>query len=193
MSSAGHSSLATVLLLVPVLSVPLLAIFGIPQLTPVVPSATSTPSPAPSDAPHFDAAPGDSIDPARWSELQHDSAEQWDLSEGDAVSGTSGDVVPASARNFGVDGNSGRSGTRGSSLSSADPLTWSAAVERLSQLEIRNYRLERGLSADQFVFICSYTPHDTPQISYRFEAEADQPLRAVGKVLDQIQGWIASR
>jgi len=73
------------------------------------------------------------------------------------------------------------------------PLTWRAAVQRLNQLEIRNFRLEPGRSADQFIFICSYTPRDNPRVSYRFEAEADEPLRAVEKVLAQIDSWLMSR
>lgn len=68
-------------------------------------------------------------------------------------------------------------------------LTWSSAVERLNDLEIRNFRLEPGPRKGLFVFICSYTPSESPTVSYRFEAEADQPLQAVQKVLDQIVEW----
>ena len=71
----------------------------------------------------------------------------------------------------------------------ADPLTWQSAVERLNQLDIRNFRLEPGHKAGLFVFICSYTPADTPRVTYRFEAGADEPLKAVEKVLEQIVEW----
>ena len=67
----------------------------------------------------------------------------------------------------------------------AEELTWSAAVERLNELEIRSFRLEPGPRLGLFVFICSYTAPDAPSVSYRFEAEADQPLKAVQKVLEQ--------
>lgn len=70
-----------------------------------------------------------------------------------------------------------------------EDLTWSTAVERLNELEIRNFRLEPGPRKGLFVFICSYTPPDSPTVSYRFEAEADQPLKAVQKVLEQIVEW----
>lgn len=70
-----------------------------------------------------------------------------------------------------------------------EPLTWKSAVERLNELEIRNFRLEPGHQNGQFVFICSYTAPDTPRVSYRFEAGADEPLKAVEKVLDQIVEW----
>jgi hypothetical protein len=69
------------------------------------------------------------------------------------------------------------------------PLTWQSAVRRLNELEIRNFRLERGHHENQFIFICSYTPSDSPRVSNRFEAEADEPLKAVEKVLEQIEDW----
>jgi len=77
--------------------------------------------------------------------------------------------------------------------SPAAGLTWKSAVERLNHLEIRNFRLEPGQQVGQFVFICSYTPQHSPRLSYRFEAQADEPLRAVEKVLDQIETWMAAR
>jgi len=70
--------------------------------------------------------------------------------------------------------------------SAGETLTWQNAVQRLNELEIRSFRLEPGHQVGQFVFICSYTPPDTPRVSYRFEAESDQPLKAVEKVLEQI-------
>lgn len=74
-----------------------------------------------------------------------------------------------------------------------EPLTWQAAVERLNKLDIRNFRLEPGHQQGQFVFICSYTPPDNPRVSYRFEAGADEPLKAVEKVLEQIIEWQQNR
>ncbi|MBA4030713.1 MAG: hypothetical protein C0478_07445 [Planctomyces sp.] len=75
----------------------------------------------------------------------------------------------------------------------AGPLTWQDAVQRLHALQIRNFRLEPGAEPSVFVFICSYTPADNPRISYRFEAEANEPLKAVEKVLQQIEEWRAQR
>ncbi len=71
----------------------------------------------------------------------------------------------------------------------SEPLTWAAAVERLNEFDIRSFRLEPGDRSGQFVFICSYTSPDTPTVSYRFEAGADQPLEAVEKVIEQIVEW----
>lgn len=66
-------------------------------------------------------------------------------------------------------------------------LTWQDAVKRLDELEIDNFRLERGTEKNQFFFMCSYTPPENPQVSYRFEAEASEPLKAVEKVLAQVE------
>lgn len=84
---------------------------------------------------------------------------------------------------------SGRRGPRPPRvLPNATPaLTWQDAVKRLDELEIDNFRLERGSDQNQFFFMCSYTPPENPQVSYRFEAEASEPLKAVEKVLAQVE------
>lgn len=70
-----------------------------------------------------------------------------------------------------------------------DPATWSAAVQKLNELGIRDYRLEPGVRPDEFLFSCSYSPPQNPRISRRFEAEALDPLKAVIKVLQQVDEW----
>ncbi|MEI8020154.1 MAG: hypothetical protein WCH39_18270 [Schlesneria sp.] len=80
-----------------------------------------------------------------------------------------------------------------SRASGTEPLTWAAAVERLNEFDIRSFRLEPGDRSGQFVFICSYTSPDSPTVSYRFEAGADQPLEAVEKVIEQIVEWRQNR
>lgn len=74
-----------------------------------------------------------------------------------------------------------------------EPLTWRAAVARLNALGIRDYRLSPGERPHQFHFSCFFTPADIPRITHRFEAEANQPLEAVEKVLDQVDVWLADR
>jgi hypothetical protein len=66
-------------------------------------------------------------------------------------------------------------------------LTWQGAVKRLNELDISNFRLEPGSDPNQFLFMCSYSPPENPQVSYRFEAEASEPLKAVEKVLAQVE------
>lgn len=70
-----------------------------------------------------------------------------------------------------------------------DPATWSAAVQKLNELGIRDYRLEPGVRPNEFLFSCSYSPPHNPRISRRFEAEALDPLKAVIKVLQQVDEW----
>ena len=70
-----------------------------------------------------------------------------------------------------------------------DPATWSAAVQKLNELGIREYRLEPGVRPNEFLFSCSYSPPHNPRISRRFEAEALDPLKAVIKVLQQVDKW----
>ncbi|QDU08453.1 hypothetical protein [Gimesia aquarii] len=70
-----------------------------------------------------------------------------------------------------------------------DPVTWGAAVEKLNELGIRDYRLEPGGRPNEFLFSCSYSPPQNPRISRRFEAEALDPLKAVIQVLQQVDEW----
>lgn len=69
----------------------------------------------------------------------------------------------------------------------AEQLTWKKAVERLNELGIRNFRLEPGVRSGEFTFTCSYTPSNTPHVTRKFESEADDPLKAVAKVLAQVE------
>lgn len=70
-----------------------------------------------------------------------------------------------------------------------DPATWSAAVQKLNELGIRDYRLDPGLRPNEFHFSCSYSRPQNPRISRRFEAEALDPLKAVINVLQQVDEW----
>ena len=73
------------------------------------------------------------------------------------------------------------------------PQTWRAAVRRLNELGIHHFRLEPGRRTNEFHFHCSFTPSDTPRITQRFEAEAAEPLRAVQKVIVQVEQWLQRR
>jgi len=70
------------------------------------------------------------------------------------------------------------------------PITWKGAVHRLNSLGIHQYQLQPGQGEGEFHFSCSYTPEDNPRICHRFEAEANEPLKAVEKVLSQIETWM---
>ena len=66
-------------------------------------------------------------------------------------------------------------------------------LRRLNELDIRNFRLQPGSRENEFVFACNFTPADTPLVSYRFEAEADEPVKAIAKTLDKIAEWQQQR
>lgn len=67
------------------------------------------------------------------------------------------------------------------------PISWQQAVHRLNELGVQNFRLEPSRIAGQYVFVCWYTPRDTPQVSHQFRGEASEPLRAVQVSLEQIE------
>lgn len=72
-------------------------------------------------------------------------------------------------------------------------LTWRQASAKLNDLGVTNYHLERGATEGTFLFVCMFSPGDSPQVVHRFEAEADDPLIAVNQVLQQIDRWMQSR
>lgn len=71
--------------------------------------------------------------------------------------------------------------------SSGNQLTWQAATAQLNNLGIRNFRLEPGRNANEFLFVCFYSPENNPRMTMRFEAESTEPLKAVELVLGQVQ------
>jgi hypothetical protein len=71
--------------------------------------------------------------------------------------------------------------------------TWKTAARRLNDLGIRRYRLESLAGQDRFLFTCSVTPSSSLRVTRRFEAEADEPLLAVQKVLEEIDEWQKQR
>ncbi len=66
-------------------------------------------------------------------------------------------------------------------------ITWQQAVGQLNSMGIRDYHLKPGHRPGEFYFFCFFTPRDRPQVTIRYEAEADDPLKAVENVLQQIQ------
>ena len=71
----------------------------------------------------------------------------------------------------------------------SEQLTWDAAIRRLKSLGIQKYRLESVPGQDSFMFSCTVYPANNSRMTRRFEAEAEEPLLAVQKVLDQVDEW----
>ncbi|WP_437192566.1 hypothetical protein [Planctomicrobium sp. SH527] len=78
-------------------------------------------------------------------------------------------------------------------FNSSETLTWRQASQRLSDLGVTNFHLERGDKEGTFLFVCLYSPGDAPQVTHRFEAQADDPLMAVNQVLQQVDSWMQER
>ncbi len=70
--------------------------------------------------------------------------------------------------------------------------TWENAAQKLQELGIDDYRLERGQDEHTYLFICQFAPGADPRIIRRFEAEASEPTVAVQKVLQRITDWQAT-
>jgi hypothetical protein len=216
MRSGAHSSVGTILLLIPILAVPMLAIFGVPQFTPAVASplmAQREQQKNLDDAPSFsrnnqatdplvELAEGTATELPAWADERDAAAATLAQRRRNERVATSAAVEASVTSPFSAAGSEpaprqGRPIARTVAPKTAatefSGLTWKTAVQRLNELEIRNFRLEPGHQAQQFAFYCSFTPPETPRVSYRFEAEADEPLRAVEKVLQQIETWRAAR
>lgn len=72
-------------------------------------------------------------------------------------------------------------------------VSWADARRQLAEWGISDFHLEPGLNGDSYLFVCTFSPGDDPRVTHRFEAEASDPLTAVGEVLGQIDGWLQQR
>lgn len=245
MRSRIHSTFATLLLLIPVVSIPALAIFGIPQFAPVVVSPLDEGVPEDresrigqsarlgrfpedlEDAPAFDPESERQLAESRTRALGSQDAPRRSFLNSESfsdplasprqprkgrdtqrpVEGLGSAAQPFGAESTGlgpagplhsvplnpVQPASPQDGFAELSLnptvSNPANLTWNEAIRRLNELQIRDFRLGPGLNANEFLFVCSYTPSDSPLVSYRFEAESPEPLKAVENVLEQVVAW----
>lgn len=82
----------------------------------------------------------------------------------------------------------GKSGSKKKkSVPLTEELSWLTFSQRLNDYGIRNFRLESGEQPNEYLFVCTYTPSNSPHVTRRFEAIADHPLKAVAKVLAQVE------
>jgi hypothetical protein len=148
-----------------------------------------------SDAPAYDPFRGDAESPATSTHPRTParSDQAW-IDATDALPGDTVDLAdPATPENAAVDAARRLTETGGSGSNAASRMSWREAARELSDRGIENFRLERGHDAESFLFVCTLTPGDAPHVTMRFEAEAVEPLAAVGNVLDQVDAWLRGR
>lgn len=206
MSAKAGGSLATLLMSVPLAAIPLMAIFGIPQFTPG--------AAGPRDDDRIIREPEFRGDPAAYRRRAADVLSQRDDKEQrrhaepihDAFSHDPFHSPAPGARDRrladAAPGPQAAGAQRGGSAApSSDPsapspsagTNWRDASRQLQELGITQYHLERGHQQDTFLFVCMFSPGDNPQVTQRFEAEAQDPLAAVQDVLRQVDEWLRRR
>ena len=167
--------LASLFMLSPLLAVPVMAVYGVPQLTPLVrwPRAASTDErSAPTTARPVAGGAGFAVPASS------------DLGRSSAASRRH--PLPATTRVLAE-----RSVPPSAPQPQPQP-SWREAIGRLQATGVRGYRLRTGSRLGEFFFSCSVPSTEHPRLVRRFEAEADEPLRALELVLGQIAEWQSS-
>lgn len=199
------SSLTTFLMFLPLIAIPLLAIFGVPEFTPVKASSPTEPfgngtSIAGLDAARQTSAAGKSggvFDPPDtagkrqsetskvaddpFSKSARDRLGEWAMPP-DKPGENQQDLKPPLPPQPKQQAN--RPATP---AADAVATSWRQARQRLNRLGVSKFLLQPGATADQFHFSCLYSTPDNPRVTRRFEAESDEPLKAVQDVLRQIE------
>ena len=69
---------------------------------------------------------------------------------------------------------------------------WRAAIGKLQKIGIEDYTLKPGSSPKLFHFSCTIPGNSNlrPRILHRFEAESEDPLHAIGDVIEQVEEWL---
>ncbi len=216
MSGQTGQSLATFLLSVPVAAIGLMAVFGIPQFAAVI-AAQRGDDPGADPLDELDEMRRDASDifggndpafPQTGAGEQGDAAPRWDTSRQDfEESSLTATRSPRPTELWGDRNsqfNTNDETQQNSNLQAPDrwgrptslttpSLTWSEARLQLGELGVDDFHLEAGSVPDTFTFVAVFTPGDQPDVTYRFEAEASDPLLAVEDVVAQIEDWLADR
>ncbi|HUG94460.1 MAG TPA: hypothetical protein VML55_26755 [Planctomycetaceae bacterium] len=190
MRTASNGFSATLLLLVPLLAVPFLAAVGLPQFS-------GAPAAASVDPPDLRPVHRSESRPSAWEDRVGESARPsaddlfapFDTSDR-ATRATSyaepddGPVVRLDAFETGL-----RAEPQQRDARAATDLTWAAAVRRMKELGIEDFRLSPGDTENQFHFCCQLEAEADSGVMHRFEAEAAEPLAAVADAIEQAEGW----
>lgn len=212
MRSKAQGPLATLMLLLPLLALPLLAVFGIPQFAPAVASPVTT---GREDDDHrgdngrhysaddlfaASANPTDPFAETPTARFDHPLPRRRVADQpAPTPSAPRRTATPARASPAQRESRARLSSVMGTQrtapaeANSPQRLNWDAAVARLRTMGVHRFRLESGDRPDQFVFVCSFRPADNPRITRRFEAEASDPLVAVSSALAQVEAWRRQR
>jgi hypothetical protein len=214
MSGQTGQSLATFLLSVPVAAIGLMAVFGIPQFAAVIAAQRGETGEDPLDElDEFRHASADILGgrdpnfPPSSSRDDDHNAPRWDSGpQGFADDASQEDRSPRPANFWGERRGSEfennpapREGFRETdawgqpSTIQTTTLTWSEARLQLADLGVDDFHLEAGSVPETFTFVAVFTPGAQPDVTYRFEAEASEPLLAVEDVVAQIEDWLANR
>lgn len=216
MSGQTGQSLATFLLSVPVAAIGLMAVFGIPQFAAVIAAQRGESGDDPLD--ELDEFRQGSTDilgeydpnfpPSNSRNSGHD-APRWDSDPQEFAADESQDDRSRRPANFWGERRGSefennpapqqRDGFRETDAWGQTPtaqttnLTWSEARLQLADLGVDDFHLEAGSVPETFTFVAVFTPGAQPDVTYRFEAEASDPLLAVEDVVAQIEEWLANR
>lgn len=242
---SGQQNLTNWLILIPLVIVPAIAVFGVPQFGSLAAGDNSEPTDLPeltlgSEAPlngeipslrgnEFDGAPVEADAPRAeggWNDpfqapqtlpaeartlgqpldrgaFADSHVRQADLerSANGPLRGISFSDPPQAVANGELKAYSRGNGTdQGGSIrrasaeleSPAASLSWREAVRKLNQLGVREIQLSQTEEPFVYRFSCDYTPDNNPRVTRRFEAESGEPLKAVEKVIEQVESWLAS-
>lgn len=217
-----RSTIAAFLMSVPLSAIGLMAVFGIPQMAPgslfnksqdddIVrgnyfdeeePASRRRRSRGDGHEDHAHHGHDEESAPAFGDKFAEDresrsdrGTPQWKRDEFASRDDARGNARPASHSSFSSDeeGRDHGAEPRAYMEAGSSNLTWKAARQRLAELGVTHFHLERGATADNFLFVCMFSPGDDPRVTRRFEAEAPEPLAAVDGVLRQIDGWMQKR
>jgi len=181
----------TLFMALPLAAIPLMSIFGIPQIGSLASSGDETgflledplAAEQSADSWNLDSAPsfgqsGENSAPA-FGDSSGNTAQPLGQSESiDAAFAATPGSTPIPSNSAAFSG-------------SVNSLSWDQAISQLASYGIQDYRLQPGHLAQGFHFAC-YSRASKPgsnRTVIRFEAEAENPLQAVQKTLEQVIQW----
>jgi hypothetical protein len=176
----------TIFMALPLAAIPLMSIFGIPQLGSLASSLEGTgfllENPRETDpdtAWDLDSAPG--FEDSAPASSTTDEASPWDTSEQNP--GRSSDWQPDDRGRSTGDSSPARTTD---STGRNDP-RWDRLIQQLSEFGIKDHRLQPGHNSQGFHFACFL--RTSTETIVRFEAEGEDPMTALERTVRQVERW----